>query len=104
MESESGENVEYFWMLRKPLLVLFCGVGIVQCVFSFLYDVIWCLQSATPRNYQNILLSYPPEKKNENYTAFFVTDLKKRKCPTKNQRNNLVEVWFISNAFSYSRS
>ena len=42
MESESGENVEYFWMLRKPLLVRFCvvvwillGVFSVFCMTSF---------------------------------------------------------------------
>ena len=93
MESESGENVGFFWVLRKPLLLLFCGVSIVQRLSNLLYDVIWSLHSsATPRYYQNILLSYPPEKKkNENYTAIFCHRLGKRKCPTKNQRNNLVE-------------
>ena len=28
MESESGENVEYFWMLRKSLLIRFCFVAV----------------------------------------------------------------------------
>ena len=42
MESESGENVEYFWMLRKLLLVRFCfvvwiffGVFSTFCMTSF---------------------------------------------------------------------
>ena len=80
MESESGENVGFFWVLRKPLLLLFCGVSIVQRLSNLLYDVIWSLHSsATPRYYQNILLSYPPEKKKRMRITrlFFVTDLEK---------------------------
>ena len=54
MESERGENVEYFWMLRKLLLVRFCFVlWVFFSVFStFLYDVIqWFHLSVAPRNY-----------------------------------------------------
>ena len=73
MESEGGENVEETIISS----FLFCGVGIVRCLFNLLYpDVIWCLHSsATPRYYQNILLSYP--KRMRITRLFFVTDLEK---------------------------
>ena len=38
MESESGENVGFFWMLRKPLLVRFCFV--VWALFS-IFPIFW---------------------------------------------------------------
>ena len=78
MESESAENVGFFWLLRKPLLVRFCFV--VWVLFSVF--PIFCItsfgdmhSSATPRYNQNILLSYP--KRMRITRLFFVTDLEK---------------------------
>ena len=94
MESESGENFGCFLVLWKPLLVRFClVVWVLFGAFS-----IFCMTSfgvcTRPQHQSEILPKYSvvlPEK-NENYTAIFCRRLGKRKCPTKDERNNLVEV------------
>ena len=80
IESESGENVECFWMLGKPLLVRFCFVvWVLFAAFS-----IFCMTSfgvCTPQHQETtkIFFCLTRQKKRIRITQlFFVTDLEKK--------------------------
>lgn len=92
MESEGGENVECFLVLRKPLLVRFCFVvWVLFGVFSIFSMTSFgvCIR---PQCNTKKLLKYSvvlPEK-NENYTAIFCHRLGKRKCQTMQRIKEII--------------
>ena len=80
MESESGENVECLWMLRKPLLVCFCVVvWVFFSVFSiFRMTSFGVFTRSQHQETTKIFSCLTRQKKRMRITRlFFVTDLEK---------------------------
>ena len=96
MESESGENVEYFWILRKLLLVRFCGYFSVSC-----HPYVWRHSVIPPVHSTKKLLKYSvvlvPAKEKEweiecDTRRLLFCHRLDLLCPVKDKRNNVVEV------------